>query len=267
MQWNKNNSENDEIPISKISKLWKEKNAIILVHYYPISEIQETVDLVGDSLDLSRDSAETKAEMIIFARVYLMTESTKILSPEKRVFNPNINAGCSLVESCTTTELKEFREKYSNQIGVFYVNTTSEIKAMTEVTCTSTNAVRKIESIPKDQKIIFAPDRNLGKCLNSITGSSMLLWDDACHVHEEFSLDKMLAILKKHPKARSIAHPECQRPVPIAADFVVSISSLLKFTLTDSGNEYVAATKSSIIHQMRKRDPTKHLVIKYEEVD
>jgi quinolinate synthase len=252
--------ENNDILIEKISKLRKEKNAIILAHYYQIPEIQEIADFVGDSLDLSRKSAETKAEVIVFAGVYFMAETAKILSPEKRVFIPDVNAGCSLAESCPTTEFKEFREKYPDHLVVSYVNTTAEIKAMTDITCTSTNAVRIIESIPKDQKIIFAPDRNLGNYLNSITGREMVLWDGACHVHEEFSLEKMLAILKTHPKAKLIAHPECQRPVQIAADFVGSTSALLKFTETDGGSEYIVATESGIIHQMRKRNPNKTFI-------
>ncbi len=252
--------ENNDILIEKISKLRKEKNAIILAHYYQVPEIQEIADFVGDSLDLSRKSAETKAEIIIFAGVYFMAETAKILSPEKRVFIPDVNAGCSLAESCPTIEFREFREKYPNHIVVSYVNTTAEIKAMTDITCTSTNAVRIIESIPKDQKIIFAPDRNLGNYLNSITGREMVLWEGACHVHEEFSLEKMLAILKTHPKAKLIAHPECQRPVLIAADFVGSTSALLKFTETDSASEYIVATESGIIHQMRKRNPNKTFI-------
>jgi quinolinate synthase len=252
--------ENNDILIGKIRKLRKEKNAIILAHYYQIPEIQEIADFVGDSLDLSRKSAETKAEMIVFAGVYFMAETAKILSPEKRVFIPDINAGCSLAESCPATEFKEFREKYPDHIVVSYVNTTAAIKAMTDITCTSTNAVRIIESIPKDQKIIFAPDRNLGNYLNSITGRDMVLWDGACHVHEEFSLEKMLAILKTYPKAKLIAHPECQRPVLIAADFVGSTSALLNFVETDSGSEYIVATESGILHQMRKRNPNKTFI-------
>lgn len=252
--------ENNDILIEKVGKLRKEKNAIILAHYYQIPEIQEIADFVGDSLDLSRKSAETKAEVIVFAGVYFMAETAKILSPEKRVFIPDVNAGCSLAESCPTTEFKEFRKKYPDHLVVSYVNTTAEIKAMTDITCTSTNAVRIIESIPKDQKIIFAPDRNLGNYLNSITGREMVLWDGACHVHEEFSLEKMLAILKTHPKAKLIAHPECQRPVQIAADFVGSTSALLKFTETDGGSEYIVATESGIIHQMRKRNPNKTFI-------
>jgi quinolinate synthase len=252
--------ENNDILIEKIRKLRKEKNAVILAHYYQIPEIQEIADFVGDSLDLSRKSAETKADIIVFAGVNFMAETAKILSPDKRVFIPDVNAGCSLAESCPADKFKEFRERYPDHIVVSYVNTTAEIKAMTDITCTSTNAVRIIESIPNDQKIIFAPDRNLGNYLNSITGREMVLWDGACHVHEEFSLEKMLALLKMYPKAKLIAHPECQRPVLIAADFVGSTSALLRFTETDPGNEYIVATESGILHQMRKRNPNKKFI-------
>lgn len=251
---------NHNILVNKINTIRKEKNAVILAHYYQIPEIQEIADFVGDSLDLSRKSAETKADIIVFAGVNFMAETAKILSPDKRVFIPDVNAGCSLAESCPADKFKEFREKYPDHIVVSYVNTTAEIKAMTDMTCTSTNAVRIIESIPKDQKIIFAPDRNLGNYLNSITGREMVLWNGACHVHEEFSLEKMLSLLKMYPKAKLIAHPECQRPVLIAADFVGSTSALLKFTETDSGSEYIVATESGILHQMKKQSPHKTFI-------
>ncbi len=248
---------NHDILINKINILRKEKNAVILAHYYQIPEIQEIADFVGDSLDLSRKSAETNADIIVFAGVNFMAETAKILSPQKRVFIPDLEAGCSLAESCPSEEFRKFREGYPDHLVVSYVNTTAEIKAMTDITCTSTNAVRIIESIPREQKIIFAPDRNLGNYLNSITGRNMVLWNGACHVHEEFSLEKMLAMLKTHPKAKLIAHPECQGPVLIAADFVGSTSALLKFVETDGGSEYIVATESGILHQMRKRNPNK----------
>lgn len=248
---------NHDILINKINSLRKEKNAVILAHYYQIPEIQEIADFVGDSLDLSRKSAETNADIIVFAGVNFMAETAKILSPQKKVFIPDLDAGCSLAESCPAEDFRKFREGYPDHLVVSYVNTTAEIKAMTDITCTSTNAVRIIESIPKEQKIIFAPDRNLGNYLNSITGRNMVLWNGACHVHEEFSLEKMLAMLKTHPKAKLIAHPECQGPVLIAADFVGSTSALLKFVETDGGSEYIVATESGILHQMRKRNPNK----------
>jgi len=252
-------NENDVL-INQINTLRKAKNAVILAHYYQIPEIQEIADFVGDSLDLSRKSADTDADIIVFAGVNFMAETAKILSPQKKVFIPDPNAGCSLAESCPAEDFKKFREKYPNHLVVAYVNTTAEIKAMTDITCTSTNAVRIIESIPKEQKIIFAPDRNLGNYLNSITGRNMVLWDGACHVHEEFSLEKMLTILKTHPKAKLIAHPECLRPVLIAADFIGSTSALLKFVETDGGSEYIVATESGILHQMRKHNPQKTFI-------
>ncbi len=252
-------NEND-ILVNKINTLRKEKNAVILAHYYQIPQIQEIADFVGDSLDLSRKSAETNADIIVFAGVNFMAETAKILSPQKRVFIPDLNAGCSLAESCPAEAFKTFREKYPEHLVVAYVNTTAEIKAMTDITCTSTNVVQIIESIPREQKIIFAPDRNLGNYLNSITGRNMLLWNGACHVHEEFSLEKMLSIKQNYPEAKLIAHPECQRPVVIAADFVGSTSALLRFTETDPGNEYIVATESGILHQMRKHNPHKTFI-------
>lgn len=251
---------NHNILVDKINTIKKAKNAVILAHYYQIPEIQEIADFVGDSLDLSRKSAETNADIIVFAGVNFIAETAKILSPQKRVFIPDRNAGCSLAESCPTEDFKKFKDQHPDHMVVAYVNTTAEIKAMTDITCTSTNAVQIIESIPKQQKIIFAPDRNLGNYLNSITGRNMLLWNGACHVHEEFSLEKMLAIKKTYPKAKLIAHPECQMPVVIAADFVGSTSALLRFTETDPGNEYIVATESGILHQMRKQSPNKTFI-------
>lgn len=243
--------------INEINKLRKKKNAIILAHYYQIAEIQDIADFVGDSLDLSRKSADTDADMIVFAGVHFMAETAKILSPEKKVLLPDPEAGCSLADSCPPAEFKKFREQYPDHIVVSYVNTSAEIKALTDITCTSTNARQVIESITKDQKIIFAPDRNLGKYLSSVTGREMVIWDGACHVHEEFSLERILEIKKDHPEARLIAHPECQKPVQIASDFIGSTSALLKFTQSDPGKEFIVATESGILHQMRKQNPEK----------
>ena len=186
-----------------------------------------------------------------------MAETAKILSPQKKVLIPDVNAGCSLAESCPPDEFKKFRKKYHDHIVVSYVNTTADIKALSDITCTSTNAVKIIETIPKDQKIIFAPDRNLGNYLNSITGRDMVIWDGACHVHEEFSLERILEIRNTYPDAKLIAHPECQKPIQIAADFIGSTSALLKFTETDNGKEYIIATESGILYQMKKRNPDK----------
>lgn len=244
----------------KISALRKEKNAVILAHYYQIPEIQDIADFVGDSLDLSRKSAETDADIIVFAGVHFMAETAKILSPQKRVLLPDLEAGCSLADSCPAGDFKKFREQYPDHMVVSYVNTTAEIKALTDITCTSTNALQIINSIPENQPIIFAPDRNLGNYLNGLTGRDMLLWDGACHVHEEFSLEKIMALLDQYPNAKMIAHPECTKPVQIAADFIGSTSALLKFTREDDSREYIVATEAGILHQMRKQNPQKHFI-------
>jgi len=243
--------------IKEIYRLRREKNAVILAHYYQVGEIQDIADFVGDSLDLSRKSADTDADIIVFAGVNFMAETAKILSPGKKVLIPDREAGCSLADSCPPKEFREFREKYPDHIVVSYVNTTAEIKAMTDICCTSTNAVKVIESIPEDQKIIFAPDRNLGNYLNSITGRDMVVWDGACHVHEEFSLERILELKEKYPDAKLISHPECQKPIQIVSDFIGSTSALLNFTSTDSAGEYIVATESGILHQMKKKSPGK----------
>lgn len=250
-----NNSLNE-----KINALRKEKNAVILAHYYQVAEIQDIADFVGDSLDLSRKSAETDADVIVFAGVHFMAETAKILSPQKRVLLPDLRAGCSLADSCPVDEFKVFREQHPEHVVVSYVNTTAEIKALTDITCTSTNALKIISSIPESQPIIFAPDRNLGNYLNSITGRNMLLWDGACHVHEEFSLEKIMDILNQNPDAKLIAHPECTKPVQIAADFIGSTSALLKFVTQDDSRKFIVATESGILHQMRKQNPEKTFI-------
>lgn len=245
------------ILIEKIAALKKEKHAVILAHYYQEAEIQDIADFIGDSLDLSRKSAATDADIIVFAGVHFMAETAKILSPDKKVLLPDLNAGCSLAESCPADAFKKFREQYPDHIVVSYVNTTAEIKALTDIACTSTNALQIINSIPEDQPIIFAPDRNLGNYINSLTGRNMVLWNGACHVHEEFSLEKIIELKNKHPQAKLIAHPECPQPIRIMADFIGSTSALLKFTGEDSGSEYIVATESGILHQMRKSNPDK----------
>jgi quinolinate synthase len=248
--------QNNQI-IEKIIQLKKHKHAVILAHYYQYGEIQDIADFVGDSLDLSRKSAETEAKIIVFAGVQFMAETAKILSPSKKVLIPDPEAGCSLADSCSYTDFKSFMDKYPDRIVVSYVNTTAEIKTLTDITCTSTNAKQVIDSIPREKEIIFAPDRNLGNYLNGITGRNMVLWDGACHVHEEFSLEKILDIKQEYPKAKIIAHPECQKPIQIAADFIGSTSALLHFTETNKSNEFIVATESGILHQMQKRNPDK----------
>jgi len=243
--------------VSTIRKMASHKRAIILAHYYQEADIQEIADFVGDSLDLSRVAADNDAEIIVFAGVHFMAETAKILSPRKKVLIPDLNAGCSLADSCPPDAFDAFRKQHPDHLVVTYVNTSAEIKAMSDICCTSTNAVKIIEQIPEDQKIIFAPDRNLGNYINSLTGRNMLLWDGACHVHEEFSLEKILQLKSEHPEAMVIAHPECQKPILIVADFIGSTSALLKFTKQTDAKSFIVATESGILHQMRKANPDK----------
>lgn len=242
---------------AEIRKLVKEKNAVILAHYYQEGEIQDIADFVGDSLALSQQAAKTKADIILFAGVHFMAETAKILSPEKKVLIPDTMAGCSLADSCPPKEFKEFVEKHPGHTVISYVNTTAEIKALTDIICTSSNALQIVESLPKDEKIIFAPDRNLGNYIKNLTQREMVIWDGACHVHEEFSLEKILEIKADHPDAKIIAHPECEKPILIVADHIGSTSALLKFTQTDNAQKYIVATESGIIHQMKKANPDK----------
>ena len=246
--------------VSEIAKMRKEKNAIILSHYYQEGEIQDIADYVGDSLGLSRQAAATDADMIVFAGVHFMAETAKILAPEKKVLIPDLSAGCSLAESCPPDQFREFIGKYPEHTVITYVNTTAEIKAMTDIACTSGNELAIVRSLPEGEKIIFAPDRNLGNYIQRMTGREMIIWDGACHVHEEFSLERMLELKEEHPDAKIIAHPECEKPVLIAADHVGSTSQLLKFVLKDESNKYIVATESGILHQMRKENPEKTFI-------
>lgn len=246
--------------IAAINKLRKEKNAVILAHYYQDAEIQDLADFVGDSLALSQKAADTKADIILFAGVHFMAETAKILSPSKKVLIPDLNAGCSLADSCPADEFADFKKIYPDHKVVSYVNTTADIKALTDVICTSTNAVQIVESFPKEEKLIFAPDRNLGNYINSITGREMVIWDGACHVHEEFSLEKILELKKEYPKAKVIAHPECVKPILLIADFIGSTAALLKFTQRDEANEFIVATESGILHQMKKQSSDKTFI-------
>jgi len=243
--------------IDGIRELLKEKNAVILAHYYQEADIQDIADFVGDSLDLSRKAAETSADMIVFAGVHFMAETAKILSPRKKVLIPDQMAGCSLADSCPPDEFAVFRNEHPDHMVVTYVNTSAAIKALSDVCCTSTNAVQIIQHIPENQNIIFAPDRNLGNYLNSLTGREMLLWDGACHVHEEFSLEKILLLKYEYPDAKIIAHPECPKPIRIVSDFIGSTSALLNFSKTDTGDTYIVATEAGILHQMKKANPDK----------
>lgn len=244
--------------VAEINRMRKEKNAVIMAHYYQEGEIQDIADVVGDSLVLAQKAAKTEADIIVLAGVHFMAETAKILSPGKKVLIPDTNAGCSLADSAPPEEFRKFKEKYPDHTVISYVNTTAEIKSMTDIICTSTNALAIVNSLPKDEKIIFAPDRNLGNYIKSLTGrEDMVIWDGACHVHEEFSLERILELKKENPDARVIAHPECEKPVLIIADHIGSTSSLLKFTREDSGNKYIVATESGILHQMKKENPKK----------
>lgn len=243
-----------------IEKLKKEKNAVILAHYYQDPDIQDIADYIGDSLGLSQQAAATNADMIVFAGVHFMAETAKILSPQKKVILPDLKAGCSLADSCPADEFAKFKAQYPDHIVVSYVNCTAELKTMTDIVCTSTNAVQIIESIPKDQPIIFAPDRNLGAYLIKKTGRDMVLWDGACMVHEIFSLEKITRLMDRHPNAKLIAHPECEAPLLDKADYIGSTSGLLKYTGESEATEFIVATESGIIHQMRKNSPEKTFI-------
>ena len=243
--------------IEDINKLKEEKNAVILCHYYQEPEIQDLSDYLGDSLYLAQIAEKIKEKIIVFAGVNFMAETAKILSLEKKVLLPDLNAGCSLADSCPPEDFIKFKKNYPNHIVISYVNTTAEIKALTDICCTSTNAVQIVESLPKNEEIIFAPDRNLGNYINSITNREMVIWDGACHVHEEFSLERILELKKQNSDAKIIAHPECERPILIIADHIGSTSSLLKFTQTDKSKKYIVATESGILHQMQKFNPEK----------
>lgn len=246
--------------IEEIRKLKKLKNAIILGHFYIEGELQDISDYVGDSLQLSQKAAQTNAEIIVFLGVHFMAETAKILSPEKKVIIPDLNAGCSLADSCQYQDFKKFVENNRDHTVISYVNTTAAIKTLTDITVTSSNAKQIVESLPEDEKIIFGPDKNLGNYINSITGRNMLLWDGACHVHKQFDLEAILMLKNEHKDAKIIAHPECEQPVLIVAEKVGSTSALLDFTINDSAQKYIVATESGILHQMQKASPNKHFI-------
>jgi quinolinate synthase len=242
---------------SEIERLKQEKNAVLLAHYYQDADIQDAADFIGDSLGLAQEAARTKASMIVFAGVHFMAETAKILNPDKKVLLPDLNAGCSLADSAPTQLFKTFRERHSDHLVISYINCTAEIKALSDIICTSSNAEKIIESLPVEQKIIFAPDKNLGAYLKKKTGRDMLLWNGACIVHEIFSVQKITALRIRHPRAKFIAHPECEEPVLRMADFIGSTTALLKFTQTNPATEYIVATESGILHQMKLSSPEK----------
>jgi quinolinate synthase len=250
-------TQSQEYYISEIKKLKAEKNAIILAHYYQTGDIQDIADFVGDSLALSQKAAANSADIIVFAGVKFMAETAKILAPEKKVLLPDLNAGCSLANSCKAVDFEKFLKEYPGRTVISYVNTTAEIKALSDIICTSSNAIQIVESLPAEEKLIFAPDRNLGNYILNKTGRDMVIWNGTCHVHEEFSLEAILKLKKDNPDAKIIVHPECEFPVRMVADFIGSTSSLLQFTKKDKGNCYIVATEVGIIHQMKKENPQK----------
>ena len=241
----------------KILRLKKEKNAVILAHYYQTGDIQDIADFLGDSLQLSQKAAGTDADIIVFAGVHFMAETAKILCPSKKVLIPDPEAGCSLADSIQPEDLKKLREEHPDHIVISYINTTADIKVYTDVVCTSSNAVEIVNSFPESQPIIFTPDKNMGDYINRLTGRKMLLWEGACHVHEKFSLQGMLELKKQNPDVKIIAHPECQKPILIVSDFIGSTAALLKYIKTDSNHTYIVATESGILHQMKKEAPDK----------
>jgi quinolinate synthase len=246
--------------VAEINRMKKEKNAVILGHYYQDSEIQDIADFIGDSLQLSQEAAKTSADIIVFAGVHFMAETAKMLSPTKKVLLPDLKAGCSLADSAPAALFRKFKEARPNHVVVSYVNCTAELKTMTDICCTSSNAVQIIESIPKDQPIIFAPDRNLGAYLVKKTGRDMVLWNGACMVHEIFSVEKITKLMHRHPNALMIAHPECEAHLLDKAHYVGSTSGMLKFTQQSAATEFIVATEAGILHQMQLASPNKTFI-------
>ena len=244
----------------EIEKLKKEKNAIILAHYYQEPDIQDIADYIGDSLGLSQEAAKTEADIIVFAGVHFMAETAKILSPNKIVLLPDLKAGCSLADSCPPHLFKKFKEKYPDHLVITYVNCTAELKALSDIVCTSTNAVQIVESLPKNQKIIFGPDKNLGAWVAKKTGRDLVLWNGACMVHEIFSREKITKLKERHPSAKFIAHPECEEAVLQMADYIGSTTGLLKYSINSDATTFIVATESGIIHQMEKANPHKTFI-------
>lgn len=242
---------------SEIRKLKKEMNAVILAHYYQESEIQDLADFIGDSLQLSQQAAKTNADIIVFAGVHFMAETAKILNPDKLVLLPDLDAGCSLAEGCPAPRLEKFKQQHPDHILISYINCSAEVKALSDIICTSSNAVKIVKQIPADQKIIFAPDRNLGRYVIKQSGRDMVLWQGACIVHETFSEKKILRLKFENPDALLIAHPECEEAVLYNADYIGSTSGLLKFVTDSTENEFIVATEPGIIHQMLLKNPGK----------
>ncbi|MCH5246874.1 MAG: quinolinate synthase NadA [Muribaculaceae bacterium] len=244
----------------EIIQLKKEKDAVILAHYYQQGEIQDVADFIGDSLALAQIARKLKEKTIVLCGVHFMGETAKILCPDKTVLIPDINAGCSLADSCDPVEFKKFIEDNPGHTVISYVNTSADIKAMTDVVVTSSNAKNIVDQFPEDEKIIFGPDKNLGNYINSITGRKMLLWNGACHVHEQFSVDKLIELKKQYPDAEVLAHPECKKPLLLLADVVGSTAALLKHSIESDCKQFIVATESGILHEMKKSSPEKEFI-------
>ncbi len=244
----------------EIKRLKKEKNAVILSHYYVDGELQDIADFVGDSLQLAQAAARTDADVIVFVGVHFMAETAKIINPGKKVILPDLKAGCSLADSAPTEKFREFKSRYPGYKVISYINCTAELKTMTDVVCTSSNAQKIVNSFPEDEKLIFAPDRNLGNYLNSITGRNMVLWDGACMVHEKYSVEKVIELMDANPDAEFIAHPECEKPVLLLASHIGSTSSLLNYVQKSASEKFIVATESGIFHQMKKACPDKTFI-------
>lgn len=253
--------ENKAKLLERIAELKREKNAVILAHYYTTPEVQEAADFLGDSLALSVKAKDTDADIILFAGVHFMAETAKVLSPDKKVLIPNPEAGCSLAESCDAEAFAAFKAKYPDHKVVSYVNTTVGVKALTDICCTSSNALQVVESIPREQPVIFAPDRNLGSYIQKLTGrDNMVLWDGACHVHEEFSLEKILELRREHPQAAVVVHPECKAHVAEVADYVGSTAGILEYCGSSGRSEFIVVTEAGILAEMQRRYPEKRFI-------
>jgi quinolinate synthase len=241
----------------EINRMKKEKNAVILGHYYIEAELQDISDFVGDSLALAQEAARTSADLIVFVGVHFMAETAKIINPSKKVILPDLKAGCSLAESAPIDDFRKFKAQYPDHKVISYINCTADLKTETDIVCTSSNAVKIVESFPKDAKLIFGPDKNLGNYINSLTGRNMVLWNGACMVHEEFSVEKIAQLIDQHPDAEVIAHPECEKPVLLLAKHIGSTASLLYYVQKSASQKFIVATESGILHQMKKACPDK----------
>jgi quinolinate synthase len=243
--------------VEEINRLKKEKNAVILSHFYVESELQDIADYVGDSLGLAQAAASTNADLIVFVGVHFMAETAKIINPTKKVILPDLKAGCSLAESAPADKFADFIAQYPDHKVITYINASAALKTMSDIVCTSANAKQIVESFPKDQKLIFAPDKNLGNYINSVTGRDMVLWDGACMVHEQYSVEKIIDLIDEHPDAEFIAHPECEKPVLLVAKYIGSTTALLNYVQKSESKKFIVATESGILHQMKKACPKK----------